>query len=39
MRAVDVLLNPEECGMLFVDFQARRGFGVGLRTREMIHPG
>jgi hypothetical protein len=30
MSAVDVLLKPEECGMLFVDFQAGRGFGVGL---------
>jgi len=30
MSAVDVLLKPEECGMLFVDFPAGRGFGVGL---------
>jgi hypothetical protein len=30
MIAIDVLLKPEECGMLFVDFQAGRGFGVGL---------
>ncbi len=30
MSAVDLLLKPEECGMLFVDFQAGRGFGVGL---------
>ena len=30
MSAVDVLLEPQECRMLFVDFQAGRGFGVGL---------
>jgi hypothetical protein len=29
MSAVDVLLNPKKAG-LFVDFQAGRGFGVGL---------
>jgi hypothetical protein len=30
MSAVDVLLEPQECRMLFVDFQAGRGFGAGL---------
>ena len=30
MRAVDVLLKPEECGILFVDFLAGRGLGVVL---------
>ena len=30
MSAVDVLLKPEECGMLFVDFPAGRGFDVGI---------
>jgi hypothetical protein len=40
MSAVDVLLKPEECVVLFVDFQAGLGFGVGLAyAREMIHPG
>ena len=40
MSAMGVLLKPEECGMLFVDFQARLGFGVGLAyAQEIIHPG
>jgi len=30
MSAVDVLLEPEECGMLFVDFPSERGFDVGV---------
>jgi hypothetical protein len=39
MSAVDVLSKPEECGMLFVDFQAGADSVWVLRMREMIHPG
>ena len=39
MSAVDILLKPEERGMLFVDFQAGLGFGAGHALREMIHRG
>jgi len=28
MAASDILLKPEQCVMLFVDFQAGLGFGV-----------
>jgi hypothetical protein len=30
MSATDVLLKPEECVILLVDFQAGLGFGVEL---------
>ncbi len=39
MSAVDVLLKPEECGMLFVDSKPGADSVRILRIREMIHPG
>jgi nicotinamidase-related amidase len=38
MPAADVLLKPEECSMLLVDFQAGLGFGVESMPRQaLIH--
>ena len=39
MSAVDVLLEHQECGMLFGEFQSGRDSVWVLRMREMIHPG
>jgi hypothetical protein len=36
MRAADVLLKPEECAMLLVDFQAGLGFGVESASRQVV---
>jgi nicotinamidase-related amidase len=36
MSAADVLLKPEECVMLLVDFQAGLGFGVESIPRQLV---
>ena len=36
MSAADVLLKPEECAMLLVDFQAGFGFGVETASRQVV---
>jgi nicotinamidase-related amidase len=36
MAAADGLLKPEECVMLFVDFQAGLGFGVESMPRQVV---
>ena len=36
MSAADVLLQPEECVFLFVDFQAGLGFGVESASRRVV---
>lgn len=36
MSAADVLLKPEECVMLLVDFQAGLGFGVESASRQVV---
>jgi nicotinamidase-related amidase len=36
MSAADVLLKPEECAMLLVDFQAGLGFGVESIPRQLV---
>jgi nicotinamidase-related amidase len=36
MAESDVLLKPEECVMLFVDFQAGLGFGVESMPRQVV---
>jgi hypothetical protein len=36
MSAADVLLKPEECAMLLVDFQAGLGFGVESASRQVV---
>ena len=36
MAESDVLLKPEECVMLFVDFQAGLGFGVESMSRQVV---
>jgi len=36
MAELDVLLKPEECVMLFVDFQAGLGFGVESMPRQVV---
>ena len=36
MAESDVLLKPEECVMLFVDFQAGLGFGVESSPRQVV---
>jgi len=36
MSAADVLLKPDECVMLFVDFQAGLGFGVESTPRQLV---
>ena len=36
MSATDVLLKPEECVMLLVDFQAGLGFGVESMPRQLL---
>ena len=36
MSAADVLLRPEECVMLLVDFQAGLGFGVESIPRQLV---
>ena len=36
MSAADVLLKPEECVMLFVDFQAGLGFAVESASRQVV---
>jgi hypothetical protein len=36
MYAVDVLMKPEECVMLLVDFQAGLGFGVESTSRQVV---
>jgi nicotinamidase-related amidase len=36
MRATDVLLKPEECVILLVDFQAGLGFGVESMPRQIV---
>lgn len=36
MNAADVLLKPEECVMLLVDFQAGLGFGVESMPRQLL---
>lgn len=36
MAATDVLLKPEECVMLLVDFQAGLGFGVESIPRQLV---
>jgi nicotinamidase-related amidase len=36
MSAANVLLKPEECAMLLVDFQAGLGFGVESITRQLV---
>jgi nicotinamidase-related amidase len=37
MAAIDILLKPEECVMLLVDFQAGLGFGVESIPRQLVH--
>jgi nicotinamidase-related amidase len=38
MTAANILLEPEQCVMLFVDFQAGLGFGVESMPRQaLIH--
>lgn len=36
MAELDVLLKPEECAMLFIDFQAGLGFGVESVSRQVV---
>jgi len=36
MAAIDILLKPEECVMLLVDFQAGLGFGVESIPRQLV---
>ena len=36
MSAADVLMKPEECVMLLVDFQAGLGFGVESAPRQVL---
>ena len=36
MSATDVLLKPEECVILLVDFQAGLGFGVESMPRQIV---
>jgi hypothetical protein len=36
MSAADVLLKPQECAMLLVDFQAGLGFGVESIPRQLV---
>jgi len=36
MAESDVLLKPEECAMLFIDFQAGLGFGVESVSRQVV---
>jgi hypothetical protein len=36
MAATDMLLKPEECAMLLVDFQAGLGFGVESMSRQVV---
>ena len=36
MSAADILLKPDECVMLFVDFQAGLGFGVESTPRQLV---
>ncbi len=36
MAAEDILLKPEECVMLLVDFQAGLGFGVESMPRQVV---
>ena len=36
MSAADVLLKPEECVMLLIDFQAGLGFGVESIPRQVV---
>ncbi len=36
MSAADVLMKPEECVMLLVDFQAGLGFGVESTSRQVV---
>jgi nicotinamidase-related amidase len=36
MAATDMLLKPEECAMLLVDFQAGLGFGVESMSRQVL---
>src|SRR5262249_54878161 len=36
MSAVDVLMKPQECVMLLVDFQAGLGFGVESTSRQVV---
>lgn len=36
MSAADVLLKPEECVFLFVDFQTGLGFGVESASRQVV---
>jgi nicotinamidase-related amidase len=36
MSAADVLLKPEECALLLVDFQAGLGFGVESMPRQTV---
>jgi nicotinamidase-related amidase len=36
MSAANVLLKPEECAMLLVDFQAGLGFGVESIPRQLV---
>ena len=36
MSAANVLLKPEECAMLLVDFQAGLGFGVESIPRQIV---
>jgi nicotinamidase-related amidase len=36
MAAIDILLKPEECVMLLVDFQAGLGFGVESIPRQVV---
>ena len=35
MSAANVLLKPEECAMLLIDFQAGLGFGVESIPRQL----
>jgi len=36
MAATDILLKPEKCAMLLVDFQAGLGFGVESMSRQVV---
>ena len=36
MGATDVLMKPEECVILLVDFQAGLGFGVESMPRQIV---
>jgi nicotinamidase-related amidase len=36
MGAADVLLKPEDCAMLLVDYQAALGFGVESIPRQLV---